>query len=89
MCGIVGYIQVIIRQHLYYYGLSDLNRGYDSAGLAVSRRRVIQRLLKRKADKKVLADKTNNGESVPGTCGIGHAVGRHMENHLNKCASIW
>mgnify|MGYP000802417318 CR=1 FL=1 len=55
------------------YGLSRLEyRGYDSAGLAVRDGEGDTEVIKAKGRLKVLADKTNNGESVPGTCGIGH-----------------
>ena len=54
-------------------GLSKLEyRGYDSAGIAVRDGEKETEVIKAKGRLKVLAEKTNNGESVPGTCGIGH-----------------
>ena len=54
-------------------GLSKLEyRGYDSAGIAVRDGGKETRVIKAKGRLKGLAEKTNNGESVPGTCGIGH-----------------
>ena len=54
-------------------GLSKLEyRGYDSAGIAVRDGEKETEVIKAKGRLKVLAEKTNGGESVPGTCGIGH-----------------
>ena len=47
-------------------------RGYDSAGLAVRNGIEETEVIKAKGRLKVLAEKTNNGTAVPGTCGIGH-----------------
>lgn len=67
-------LQVIIRQHLYYYMVCpDLNTEVMiQRDLQFATAKVIQEVIKAKGRLKVLADKTNNGESVPGTCGIGH-----------------
>ena len=54
-------------------GLSKLEyRGYDSAGIAVRDGEKETEVIKAKGRLKVLSEKTNGGESVPGTCGIGH-----------------
>ena len=54
-------------------GLSKLEyRGYDSAGLAVRDQDKETEIVKAKGRLKILMEKTNNGEAVPGTCGIGH-----------------
>ena len=47
-------------------------RGYDSAGIAVRDGSADAEIIKAKGRLKVLAEKTNDGESVKGTCGIGH-----------------
>ena len=73
MCGIVGFTGNHQAAPILLYGLSRLEyRGYDSAGLAVRDCEGDTEVIKAKGRLKVLADKTNNGESVPGTCGIGH-----------------
>ena len=54
-------------------GLSKLEyRGYDSAGLAVRNGDAAAEVIKAKGRLKVLAEKTDDGACVPGTCGIGH-----------------
>ena len=66
-------------------GLSKLEyRGYDSAGIAVRDGEKETEVIKAKGRLKVLAEKTNGGESVPGTCGIGHTRWRLMESHLRQ-----
>ncbi|MDD7218422.1 MAG: glutamine--fructose-6-phosphate transaminase (isomerizing) [Clostridia bacterium] len=73
MCGIVGYTGEHQAAPVLLYGLSKLEyRGYDSAGLAVRDGEKDTEIIKAKGRLKVLAEKTNDGESVPGTCGIGH-----------------
>ena len=73
MCGIVGYTGSSQAAPILLHGLSKLEyRGYDSAGLAVRDGEKNVEIIKAKGRLKVLAEKTNNGESVPGTCGIGH-----------------
>ena len=48
-------------------------RGYDSAGIAVRNEMSGEiSVVKAKGRLKILAEKTDNGKSVRGTCGIGH-----------------
>ena len=73
MCGIVGYIGNKQAAPILLDGLSKLEyRGYDSAGIAVREGEKEVKVIKAKGRLKVLAEKTNNGTAVPGTCGIGH-----------------
>ena len=73
MCGIVGYTGSRQAAPILLDGLSKLEyRGYDSAGLAVRADSAEVEVVKAKGRLRKLADKTNNGEAVPGTCGIGH-----------------
>ena len=54
-------------------GLSRLEyRGYDSAGIAIRDGEKETEVIKAKGRLKILAEKTDHGASVPGTCGIGH-----------------
>ena len=97
MCGIVGFTGNHQAAPILLYGLSRLEyRGYDSAGLAVRDGEGDTEVIKAKGRLKVLAEKTNDGESVKGTCGIGHTrwathgspsdVNAHP--HFNKEESI-
>ena len=73
MCGIVGYIGEEQAAPILLDGLSKLEyRGYDSAGIAVRDGEKQAEVIKAKGRLKKLIDKTNGGDSVPGTCGIGH-----------------
>ena len=73
MCGIVGYVGDKQAAPILLDGLSKLEyRGYDSAGIAVRNGETETKVIKAKGRLKVLAEKTNNGTAVPGTCGIGH-----------------
>ena len=73
MCGIVGFTGRHQAAPILLDGLSQLEyRGYDSAGIAVRDGEKETEIIKAKGRLKVLAEKTNGGESVPGTCGIGH-----------------
>ena len=73
MCGIVGFPGCHQAAPILLDGLSKLEyRGYDSAGIAVRDGEGETEVIKAKGRLKVLSEKTNDGESVPGTCGIGH-----------------
>ena len=73
MCGIVGYTGMHSAAPVLLDGLSKLEyRGYESAGIAVRDGEKQAEVIKAKGRLKKLIDKTNGGDSVPGTCGIGH-----------------
>ena len=73
MCGNVGYTGMHSAAPVLLDGLSKLEyRGYDSAGIAVRDGEKQAEVIKAKGRLKKLIDKTNGGDSVPGTCGIGH-----------------
>ena len=73
MCGIVGYTGFSQSAPILLNGLAKLEyRGYDSAGIAVRDGSSPVQVVKAKGRLKVLAEKTNDGQSVIGTCGIGH-----------------
>ena len=73
MCGIVGFTGSHQAAPILLDGLSKLEyRGYDSAGIAIRDGEGETEVIKAKGRLKVLSEKTNGGESVPGTCGIGH-----------------
>ena len=73
MCGIVGFTGNSQAAPILLDGLSKLEyRGYDSAGMAVRDGENQVEVVKAKGRLRILAEKTADGESVPGTCGIGH-----------------
>ncbi len=74
MCGIVGFVGKKKKAApILLEGLSKLEyRGYDSAGIAVRNADKDPVIVKAKGRLAILAEKTNNGESVSGSCGIGH-----------------
>jgi len=73
MCGIVGYTGRDQAAPILLDGLSRLEyRGYDSAGLAVRDGSAPAEVVKALGKLYHLADKTDQGRALPGTCGIGH-----------------
>lgn len=73
MCGIVGFTGNQQAAPILLSGLEKLEyRGYDSAGLAVRDGDKKTEVVKAKGRLKILAEKTNNGNALCGTCGIGH-----------------
>ena len=73
MCGIVGFTGRHQAAPVLLDGLAKLEyRGYDSAGIAVRDGEKDTVVIKAKGRLKGLQEKTNDGEAVPGTCGIGH-----------------
>ena len=73
MCGIVGYIGNEQAAPILLDGLSKLEyRGYDSAGIAVRDSDGNINIVKAKGRLKGLIEKTDSGNAVHGTCGIGH-----------------
>ena len=73
MCGIVGFTGNEQAAPILLDGLSKLEyRGYDSAGIAVRDGEKQVDIVKAKGRLKILAEKTNDGKAVIGSCGIGH-----------------
>ena len=73
MCGIVGYTGEQQAAPILLDGLLKLEyRGYDSAGLAVRDGSNNIEVVKAKGRLRVLAEKTNDGLAMKGSCGIGH-----------------
>lgn len=73
MCGIVGYTGKDAAAPILLDGLEKLEyRGYDSAGIAVRDESGQTTVVKAKGRLNVLAEKTDDGQAVKGTCGIGH-----------------
>lgn len=72
MCGIVGYIGTAQAAPILLDGLSKLEyRGYDSAGIAIFDGSDIH-VQKAAGRLKVLSELTHDGNTMPGTHGIGH-----------------
>lgn len=73
MCGIVGFTGHRQAAPILLEGLAKLEyRGYDSAGIAVRDGEKDVEIVKAKGRLHVLAEKTNDGMAMHGTCGIGH-----------------
>ncbi len=73
MCGIVGFTGRQQAAPILLDGLSKLEyRGYDSAGLAVRNNEEMAEVVKSKGRLSNLIEKTDSGNALAGTCGIGH-----------------
>ncbi len=73
MCGIVGYNGSSQAAPILLDGLEKLEyRGYDSSGLAVRNGSNDIEIVKAKGRLRILAEKTDDGSALAGTCGIGH-----------------
>ena len=73
MCGIVGFTGKQQAAPILLDGLSKLEyRGYDSAGLAVRDGDNLAEVVKATGRLKNLSEKTDNGNALIGSCGIGH-----------------
>ena len=73
MCGIVGFTGIHPAAPILLNGLSKLEyRGYDSAGLAVCDGENLAQVVKSKGRLSNLIEKTDAGNALRGTCGIGH-----------------
>lgn len=96
MCGIVGYIGKSQAAPILLDGLEKLEyRGYDSAGIAVYDG---DKIVGKKAmgRLKVLSELTHDGETMPGTVGIGHTrwathgapTNENAHPHFNESETI-
>ena len=90
MCGILGYTGKKQAAPILLDGLAKLEyRGYDSAGIAVYDGTQIN-IKKSRGRLKILADMTNNGDLLNGTCGIGHTRwATHGEPSDTNAHPLW
>ena len=73
MCGIVGFVGKKQAAPILLEGLSKLEyRGYDSAGIAVRDGQEPAEVVKATGVLANLKEKTDDGKSLVGSCGIGH-----------------
>ncbi len=73
MCGIVGFVGHHQAAPILLNGLKRLEyRGYDSAGLAVRSGTAPAQVVKATGKLVKLEEKTDNGRTLEGSCGIGH-----------------
>ena len=73
MCGIVGFTGSHQAAPILLDGLSKLEyRGYDSAGIAVRDGEELAQVVKATGRLRNLYEKTDGGNALTGTCGIGH-----------------
>ena len=73
MCGIVGYNGYDQAAPILLDGLEKLEyRGYDSSGLAVRNGKNEIEIVKAKGRLRILSEKTDGGNALAGSCGIGH-----------------
>lgn len=85
MCGIVGFTGNRQAAPILLDGLSKLEyRGYDSAGLAVRDGENLAQVVKAKGRLSNLMEKTDNGNALKGTCGIGHTAGQPTGNRARQ-----
>ena len=97
MCGIVSYTGHSQAAPILLDGLSKLEyRGYDSAGLAVRDGENKTKIVKAKGRLKALAEKTDHGHALAGTCGIVTPAGpptgnllRPMPIHIPLMMEMW
>ena len=91
MCGIVGFTGNRQAAPILLDGLSKLEyRGYDSAGLAVRDGENLAQVVKAKGRLSNLIEKTDAGNALKGTCGIGHTRwATHGEPDQCTSARFW
>ena len=81
MCGIVGFTGTQQAAPILLSGLSKLEyRGYDSAGIAVRDGDKLAEVVKAKGRLGNLAEKTDEGRALRGTCGIGQRMASRVRS---------